>query len=64
MTGSLDPALWVAENERIEQSMQLLRGFLRRPSVVARNCAAEIQNAQALPIESAASSTNSWESLR
>jgi len=32
MTGSLDPALLNEESARIEQVLQLLRGFLRQPN--------------------------------
>ncbi len=63
MTGSLDPALWFAENERIEQSMQLLRGFLRPPALT-RSCAPEKHETPTVPIDVETSGANSWESLR
>jgi len=63
MTVSLDPALLIAENERIEKALQLLRGFLRPPAL-ARSRAPEKQEAPGGPIELQSPAANSWEFLR
>jgi hypothetical protein len=65
MSGSLDPALMSAENERIEQALQLLRGFLRRGRTALKR--SHVPNAPIAPtasVEIERSGADRWESSR